>query len=65
MTLGVLAALYRNSLFDRSINVVTLSSISFPEFFVAYILILLLAVLAGVFPSISNVSADLGFWERA
>jgi peptide/nickel transport system permease protein len=64
VTLGVLAALYRNSLFDRSINVVTLSSISFPEFFVAYILILFLAVMAGVFPSISNVSADLGFWER-
>jgi peptide/nickel transport system permease protein len=64
VTLGVLAALYRNSFFDRSINVVTLSSISFPEFFVAYILILLLAVLAGLFPSISNVSPDLGLWER-
>jgi peptide/nickel transport system permease protein len=64
VTLGVLAALYRNSFFDRAVNVVTLSSISFPEFFVAYILILFLAVQAGVFPSISNVSADLGFWER-
>ena len=64
VTLGVLAALHRNSLFDRSINVVTLSSISFPEFFVAYILILFLAVMAGVFPSISNVSADLVLWER-
>ncbi len=65
VTLGVLAALYRNSWFDRTINVVTLSSISFPEFFIAYILILFLAVLAGWFPSISNVSDDLGFWERA
>ena len=65
VTLGVLAALYRNSWFDRGINIVTLSSISFPEFFIAYILILFLAVLAGWFPSISNVSADLGFWERA
>jgi peptide/nickel transport system permease protein len=64
VTLGVLAALYRNSIYDRVVNVVTLSSISFPEFFVAYILILFLAVLAGLFPSISNVSPDLGLWER-
>ncbi len=63
VTLGVLAALYRNSIFDRAINVVTLSSISFPEFFIAYILILFLAVTLGWFPSISNVSDDLGFWD--
>ena len=63
MTLGVLAALYRNSIFDRSINVITLSSISFPEFFIAYILILFLSVQLGIFPSISNVSDDLGFWD--
>ncbi len=64
VTLGVLAALYRNSLFDRAINVVTLTTISFPEFFVAYILILLLAVKINLFPSISNVSSDLDFWDR-
>jgi peptide/nickel transport system permease protein len=64
LTLGILAALYRNGIFDRTINVVTLSSISFPEFFVAYILILFLAVQVGAFPSISNVSDELGFWER-
>ncbi len=64
VTLGVLAALYRNTLFDRTINIFTLSSISFPEFFVAYILILLLSINADIFPGISNVSADIGFWER-
>ncbi len=63
VTLGILAALYRNSIFDRAINVITLSSISFPEFFIAYILILFLAVQLGIFPSISNVSDDLGFWD--
>ena len=31
--LGILAALYRNSLFDKTISMVTLSTISFPEFF--------------------------------
>lgn len=65
LVLGILAALYRNSLYDRGVNVVTLSSISFPEFFVAYILILFLSIQAGVFPSISNVSDELPFWERA
>jgi peptide/nickel transport system permease protein len=64
LILGVLAALYRNSIFDRVVNAVTLSSISFPEFFVAYILILFLAVNWGWFPSISNVSEDLDFWSR-
>ena len=58
--LGVMAALYRNGLFDRAVNIGTLTSISFPEFFVAYILILVLAVNAGWFPSISNVSSGLG-----
>ncbi len=64
LTLGILAALYRNSWYDRAVNVVTLSSISFPEFFIAYILILWLAVLTGVFPSISNVGIEMPFWER-
>ncbi|TIM15223.1 MAG: ABC transporter permease [Mesorhizobium sp.] len=36
--LGILAALYRNSWFDRVVNTVTLTTISFPEFFVAYML---------------------------
>lgn len=64
LSLGILAALYRNSWFDRGINIFTLTSISFPEFFVAYILILFLAVNTGWFPSISNVSPDTPFLER-
>ena len=38
--LGALIALFRNTLFDRIANVLTLSSISSPEFFLGYILIL-------------------------
>lgn len=64
ITLGVLAALYRNSWFDRSINVLTLTSISFPEFFVAYILILIFSVQLGWFPPISNVDGNTVFSER-
>ena len=64
LILGLLAALYRNSLFDRGINLFTLTSISFPEFFVAYILILLFAVKTGWFPGISNVSTDLALGDK-
>jgi peptide/nickel transport system permease protein len=63
LTLGILAALFRNSLYDRAVNIFTLTSISFPEFFVAYILIFLLSQ-TGWFPSIANVSPEMGFGER-
>jgi peptide/nickel transport system permease protein len=64
LILGIYAALHRNTLFDRAVNVFSLSSISFPEFFIAYILILFLSVDFGVFPSIANVSgSDIGFGE--
>jgi peptide/nickel transport system permease protein len=62
--LGILAALYRNSLFDRTISMVTLSTISFPEFFVAYILIALLSVKIVIFPSISNINDQMSFWQK-
>jgi len=62
--LGVTAALYRNSIYDRSVNAATLTTISFPEFFVAYLLILFLASLYPVFPSLANVSADTPLGER-
>ena len=64
LLLGVLAALYRNSWYDRTVNVVTLSAVSFPEFFVAYILILYIAVKFGWFPSLSNVDPETPFGER-
>lgn len=62
--LGILAALWRNSLFDRGVNTAALAAVSLPEFFIAYILILWLAVTAGVFPSISNINPDTAFWDR-
>ncbi len=64
VALGILAALYRGSFYDRAVNVVTLSSISFPEFFVAYILIMVLAQNLGWFPAISNINDELSFWEK-
>ncbi len=61
--LGILAALYRNSLYDRMVNIVTLGSISFPEFFVAYILIFVIAQ-AGLFPSIASINPDASLGEK-
>ena len=62
--LGLTAALYRNSLYDRAVNAVTLTTISMPEFFVAYILILLLSSLWPIFPSLANVDATTEIGER-
>ena len=64
LTLGILAALYRNSLYDRGVNIFTLTSISFPEFFIAYILILFFAIKLGWFPGISNISSELSFLDK-
>ena len=64
LTLGILAALYRNSFYDRSVNIFTLTSISFPEFFIAYILILFFAINLGWFPGISNISSELAFTDK-
>ena len=64
LILGITTALYRNSFFDRSVNMATLTTISFPEFFVAYILILFLSSLYPIFPSLANVDADTQFGER-
>jgi peptide/nickel transport system permease protein len=63
LLLGMLAALYRNSWFDRLLNTSALSAVSFPEFFVAYILILVFAVKLNWFPSISSLSPNATLGE--
>ncbi len=62
--LGITTALYRNSIYDRVINSSTLTTISFPEFFVAYILIVLFASLWPVLPSLANVTEATPLGER-
>lgn len=62
--LGVLVALFRNSVFDRVANVVTLTSISSPEFFLGYILILYFAVKTGYFPAIAKLDDDMTLLEK-
>lgn len=62
--LGVLVALLRNSIFDRVANVVTLSFISSPEFFLGYILILYFAVKWGMFPAIASLNDDMTLVDK-
>jgi len=62
--LGMLAALYRESWFDRSISMTTLSAISFPEFFVAYILIAVFSVKINLFPSLASINDQMPFWQK-
>ena len=64
LALGVAAALYRNTWFDRAANVGALSAISLPEFFVAYLLVLAFSVSLPWFPSLSNISPDSSFAEK-
>jgi len=62
--LGMIAAFYRNTFFDKLISTTTLSFISFPEFFIAYILISLFSVKFNIFPSLAVVDPDMGLGSR-
>jgi len=62
--LGLLAAIYRDSWFDKAISIATLSAISLPEFFVAYILIAVLSVQMLLFPSISTINEQMSFLQK-
>jgi peptide/nickel transport system permease protein len=64
LALGLLAALYRNSFFDRAVNFVTLASISMPDFFVAYVLMLFLAVRLPWFYTLATISPDMSWSEQ-
>ena len=57
--MGIAAALYRNTFFDKVLSMTSLSMISFPEFFMAYILIALFSVKLAWFPSIANINEQM------
>jgi peptide/nickel transport system permease protein len=62
--LGIMAALHRNSPFDRIVNLVTLTAIAMPEFLIAYVLMLFLAIRHRWFYSLSTVDVDTPFLEH-
>lgn len=64
LLLGVMAALYRNSWFDRAVNSITLTTIAAPEFFIAYILMFFFAIKFRWFYSLSTVDVSTPFLEH-
>lgn len=64
VSLGILTAIYQGTIFDRTANIITLSFISFPTFFIGYVLIGVFAVRLGWLPSLSTVSGTMPLGER-
>jgi peptide/nickel transport system permease protein len=62
--LGILAAIREGRPSDRIANILTLIAISFPEFFVGYILIIIFAINLALFPSLATVFPGMGVGER-
>ena len=61
--LGILAAMFSGTFFDRAITVGTLCVISVPEFFIAALMVMLFAVTLNWFPAISFVSGHQTFLQ--
>jgi peptide/nickel transport system permease protein len=62
--LGLLAALYRDSLLDKTISTSTLAAISMPEFLIGYLLIYLFAVQIQLFPSLARIHDGMGLGQK-
>lgn len=62
--LGVFSAINEGKLSDKLSNILTLIAISLPEFFIAYLLIIFMAVNVHWFPSLSTVFPGMPFGER-
>lgn len=63
LTLGVTAALFRGSLYDRIVSVATISVISVPEFMVATLAVLIFAVHLEWLPALSFTYDVHGFFN--
>jgi peptide/nickel transport system permease protein len=64
VVLGLMAAIWQGSMFDRAVTFFTLLTISVPEYLVGYILIRYLSVRLGWFPSLANVTPDTPTLQR-
>jgi peptide/nickel transport system permease protein len=62
--LGLVAVRFKNRWPDKLISATTLASISLPEFFIGYLLILVFSVNLGWFPSVATVYDSMSFFER-
>ena len=65
LTLGLVAAMYPGTLFDRGVTTGTLCLISGPEFLIATLLVMLFAVSMHWLPAIAYLSDDATFTKMA
>ena len=63
--LGLLAAMYPGTWIDRTLTFGTLALISVPDFFIATIAVLVLAVQLNWLPAIASVAPENTFWQMA
>lgn len=62
--LGLISARYRDRWPDKAINIFSLSAISFPEFFVGYLLMMIFALELGWLPPISALRQGMPFGDK-
>jgi peptide/nickel transport system permease protein len=62
--LGILSAINEGKLVDRVANALSLMTISVPEFFIAYLLILVFSVQLDWFPSLATVFSEMSIGDR-
>lgn len=62
--LGILSAINEGKPVDRVANVLSLMTVSVPEFFIAYLLILVFSVQLDWLPSLATVFPEMGLGER-
>lgn len=62
--LGTICARYRNKPIDRFLSAITLASISLPEFFIAYVLMLFLATKLHIFLTLSSIRGSMDMLEQ-
>jgi peptide/nickel transport system permease protein len=61
---GVLCAIREGSLLDRFVSMLSLVTLSVPEFFVGYVLVVVFAVHLGWLPSIALITGGMTFLQR-
>ena len=63
ITVGLFAAMHPGTSLDRIVTFCTLSTISVPEFFIATVMVLVLAVNLQWLPSTTYLTGDESFWQ--
>ncbi len=62
--LGLLSAIREGGLFDRLVSILSLMTISVPEFFVGYVVIIVFSVQLGWLPSLATIDSGMSLIDR-